>query len=71
VRFKEYLVMTDRAVYERTADTVVSPTAVTISGRGLKLRGERMTLVMADQRVRLDGKVETVLERIGEGADAL
>jgi hypothetical protein len=50
---------------------VVSPTAVTISGRGLKLRGERMTLVMSDQRVRLDGKVETVLERIGEDADAL
>lgn len=63
VRFRNYLVKTDRAVYERASDTVVAPTPVTIDGNGLALRGERMTVEMGSQRLRLDGKVETVLRR--------
>jgi LPS export ABC transporter protein LptC len=60
VHFQDYLVRTDRAVYERAADTVVSP-AVTISGNGIELRGGRMTIEMGAQTVRLDGKVATQL----------
>ena len=70
VRFKDYLVRTDRAVYERASDTVVSPDAVTISGDGLVLTGRRMTVEMEAQRLRLDGEVETVLQRTEEGAGA-
>jgi LPS export ABC transporter protein LptC len=69
VRFKDYVVKTDRAVYERTSDTVVSPSVVTISGSGLAVRGEHMTVEMEAQRLHLDGKVETVL-KVGEAAGA-
>jgi LPS export ABC transporter protein LptC len=60
VQFQDYVVRTDRAVYERAADTVVSP-SVTILGNGMELHGERMTIEMGAQTVRLDGKVATQL----------
>jgi len=69
VRFKDYLVKTDRAVYERASDTVVSPSAVTITGNGLSINGARMTVEMEAQRFHLDGNVQTVLQR-GEAAGA-
>ncbi|MBI3768870.1 MAG: LPS export ABC transporter periplasmic protein LptC [Deltaproteobacteria bacterium] len=68
VRFKDYLVKSDRAVYERASDTVVAP-AVTITGNGLAVRGGRMTVEMEAQRLHLDGTVETVL-KVGEAAGA-
>jgi lipopolysaccharide assembly outer membrane protein LptD (OstA) len=71
VRFKDYLVRTDRAVYERVSDTVQSPNAVTINGNGLLLTGRRMTVEMEAQRLRLDGEVTTVLQQTEEGAGAL
>ena len=71
VRFKDYLVRTDRAVYERVSDTVQSPNAVTIDGNGLLLTGRRMTVEMEAQRLRLDGEVTTVLQQTEEGAGAL
>jgi LPS export ABC transporter protein LptC len=72
VRFKDYLVKTDRAVYERASDTVVSPTTVTITGNGLALSGGRMTVEMDGQRLRLEGKVATVLKTAEvNGAGAL
>src|SRR5262249_1779428 len=37
VRFKDYVVKTDRAVYERASDSVVSPLAVSITGDGLAM----------------------------------
>jgi LPS export ABC transporter protein LptC len=67
VRFKDYVVRTERAVYERAADSVVSPTAVSISGNGLELRGGRMTVELEAQRLHLDGKVETVLQQQVDG----
>jgi LPS export ABC transporter protein LptC len=70
VRFKDYLVRTDRAVYERASDSVVSPGAVSITGNGLTLKGARMTVEMEGQRLRLEGKVETVLQRTQEAGDA-
>jgi LPS export ABC transporter protein LptC len=69
VRFKDYLVKTDRAIYERASDTVISPAAVMITGNGLALSGERMTVEMEAQRLHLDGTVETVL-KVGEAAGA-
>lgn len=70
VRFKDYLVRTDRAIYERTSDTIVSPAAVSITGDGIALTSGGMTVEMGTQRVRLQGAVETVLSGAGEGADA-
>jgi LPS export ABC transporter protein LptC len=69
VRFKDYLVKTDRAIYERASDTVISPAAVMITGNGLALSGGRMTVEMEAQRLHLDGTVETVL-KVGEAAGA-
>lgn len=70
LRFRDYLVQTDRAFYQRADDTVVSPGSVVVTGDGLSLSGERMTLEMGSQRVRIEGKVRTVLERKAEGANA-
>jgi LPS export ABC transporter protein LptC len=70
LRFRDYLVQTDRAFYQRADDAVVSPGTVVVTGDGLSLSGERMTLEMGSQRVRFEGKVRTVLERTAEGADA-
>ncbi|HEY2388121.1 MAG TPA: LPS export ABC transporter periplasmic protein LptC [Candidatus Binatia bacterium] len=69
VHFKDYVVKTDRAVYERSSDTVVSPAAVTILGNGLAINGGHMTVEMEAQRFHLDGNVQTVLKR-GEAAGA-
>jgi len=62
LRFQDYLVKTDRATYAQESDTVVTP-SVAVSGEGLVLRGSRMTVEMATQRLRVEGNVETVLER--------
>jgi LPS export ABC transporter protein LptC len=70
LRFRDYLVQTDRAFYERSDDSVVSPGKVMVTGNGLSLSGDHMTLEMASQRVKIEGKVRTVLERAVEGADA-
>ncbi len=70
LRFRDYLVKTDRAVYQRTDDAVMSPGTVVVTGDGLSLTGERMTLEMGSQHVRFEGGVHTVLERKTEGTDA-
>lgn len=70
LRFRDYLVQTDRAFYQRADDAVVSPGTVVVTGDGVSLSGERMTLEMGSQRVRFEGRVRTVLERTPEGADA-
>jgi LPS export ABC transporter protein LptC len=70
LRFRDYLVQTERAYYQRADDAVVSPGTVVVTGDGLSLSGERMTVEMESQRVRVEGKVRTVLDRTVEGADA-
>jgi LPS export ABC transporter protein LptC len=70
LRFRDYLVKTDNAFYQRVDDTVVSPGAVVVTGNGISLNGDRMTVEMGSQRVRVEGRVRTVLERTVEGADA-
>lgn len=72
LRFRDYLVRTDHATYQRADDSVVSPGIVVVTGDGLSLRGQDMTLEMSTQRVRFAGKVQTVLEHehTAEGADA-
>ena len=62
LRFRDYLVKTDHATYAQESDTVVTP-AVDVTGDGLTLRGSRMTVEMGTQRLRVEGNVETVLER--------
>ncbi len=70
LRFRDYLVRTDRAFYQRADDSVVSPGAVVVTGNGLSPSGDRMMVEMESQRVRFEGKVRTILERTVEGADA-
>jgi LPS export ABC transporter protein LptC len=70
LKFRDYVVTTDRAFYQRTDDTVVSPGAVHVTGEGVSLTGDRMTVEMESQKVRFEGKVRTVLKRVAEGADA-
>jgi len=72
VRFRDYLVQTERAVYDRELGTVVSPQSVSVSSEGLTLTGGAMTVEMETQRMRLDGAVETVFRDSGGkgGADA-
>lgn len=70
LRFRDYLVRTDRASYQRSDDAVVSPGTVLVTGDGLSLSGEHMTLEMGSQRVRFGGNVRTVLQRTAEGTDA-
>lgn len=70
LRFRDYLVQTDRASYQRSDDSVVSPGTVRVTGDGLSLSGEHMTLEMGSQRVRIEGKVRTVLERTTGETDA-
>jgi len=70
LRFRDYLVRTDNASYKRDDDSVVSPGAVVVTGNGLSLSSDRMTVEMESQHVRFEGKVKTVLERTVEGADA-
>jgi hypothetical protein len=72
VRFKDYLVRADRAVYDRALGTVVAPSAVSVTSDGLALTGDRMIVEMDTQRVRLEGGVETILRRPEreDGADA-
>ena len=70
LRFRDYVVRSDRAFYQRADDTVTSPGAVVVTGDGLSLSGEHMTVEMGSQRVRFEGKVRTTLERVEEGADA-
>jgi LPS export ABC transporter protein LptC len=72
VRFKDYLVRADRAVYDRALGTVVAPSAVSVTSDGLVLTGDRMIVEMDTQRVRLEGAVETILRRPEQedGADA-
>jgi LPS export ABC transporter protein LptC len=67
VRFKRYVVRTDRAVYRRADGTVVSPSPVSVAGDGLTLSGARMTVDMDAQRVELQGGVETVVQGRGAG----
>jgi len=71
VRFKDYVVTSERAVYERAADTVVTPTGVAINGGGLEVTGGRMTVELGAQRLRLEGKVTTVLENRERPGDGL
>lgn len=69
--FRNYVVKTDRASYQRSDDSVVSPGKVFVTGDGLSLEGEQMTLEMSSQKVRFASDVHTVVEHTADrGADA-
>lgn len=51
---------TERAIYERAADRIVVPEAVTVSGRELDLRARRLEVEVTPQVLRFSGDVHTV-----------
>jgi LPS export ABC transporter protein LptC len=69
LRFRDYLVKTDRAIYDRSDDAVVSPGTVVVTGDGVSLSGERMRLEMGTQKVQIEGNVRTILKH-GEAGNA-
>jgi LPS export ABC transporter protein LptC len=71
LKFRDYVVKTDRASYQRSDDSVVSPGTVYVTGNGLAVQGEQMTLEMSSQRVRFASNVHTVVQHTADGgADA-
>ena len=58
----DYLVRTDRAVYDHTRDLISTPGAVEISGRALQLHGDRMEVQVDNERVTLFHDVSMHLE---------
>src|SRR5262245_45048941 len=58
LRFRDYLVKTESASYKRTDDAVVAPGAVVVTGNGLSLSSDRMTVEMGSQHARFEGKVK-------------
>jgi LPS export ABC transporter protein LptC len=69
----DYLVRTDRAIYDHTRDVIATPGPVEISGRALQLRGDRMEVQVETERVKLYHNVSMRLEPAllkGGGDDA-
>jgi LPS export ABC transporter protein LptC len=62
VTASDYLVRTDRAVYDHTRDVISTPGAVEISGRALQVRGDRMEVQVDTERVRLFRNVSMQLQ---------
>ncbi len=53
VTASDYVVRTDRAVYDHARDLISTPGAVEISGQALQMRGDRMEVDVATERVTL------------------
>lgn len=53
VRASDYVVRTDRAVYDHAQDLISAPGAVEITGRALQLRSDRMEVHVNSERVNL------------------
>jgi LPS export ABC transporter protein LptC len=62
VTASDYLVRTDRAIYDHTRDVISTPGAVEISGRALQLRGDRMEVQVNTERVTLFRNVTMQLQ---------
>jgi LPS export ABC transporter protein LptC len=62
VTASDYLVRTDRAVYDHTRNLISTPGAVEISGRALQLRGDRMEVQVDTERVTLFRNVSMHLQ---------
>jgi LPS export ABC transporter protein LptC len=65
----DYLVRTDRAIYDHARDVISTPGAVEISGPALQLRGDRMEVQVDTERVKLYRNVSMRLQpaRLKEG----
>ncbi len=61
VQLGDYELSTDRASYEADRDLVIAPGTVHITGNGLDVRGQRMEVDIAQQRLRLVEQVRAVL----------
>ncbi len=62
VTASDYLVRTDRAIYDHTRALISTPGAVEISGRALQLRGDRMEVQVDTERVTLFRNVSMHLQ---------
>lgn len=62
VTASDYLVRTDRAIYDHTRDLISTLGAVEISGRALQLRGDRMEVQVDTERVTLFRNVSMQLQ---------
>ncbi len=61
VRFADFLVATEEAVYSWQQDRIYSPGVVEITGRGLTIKGEECEVAMADKKLTLARNVQTVV----------
>jgi LPS export ABC transporter protein LptC len=61
VRFGDFLIATEEAIYSQPQDRIFSPGAVEITGRGLTIKGEGCEVVVADKKFILARNVQTVV----------
>lgn len=71
MQFGDYALQTEVARYERSRQEIVAPGAIEITGKRVDLRGDRLDLDLAAERLHLRGNVRMVLrpqtERAGGG----
>ena len=61
VRFADFLIAAEEAVYSRQQDRIFSPGAVEITGRGLTIKGEGCEVVVTDKKLTLARNVRTMI----------
>ncbi len=60
--FDDFELRTARAVYDRSADRILVPGAVTVKGRDLDLRAQSLEVEVTPQVLRFTGEVHTVVQ---------
>lgn len=61
VHYEQFVLRTEKAVYFRSNNRIVSPGKVTLKGKGLDLEGVGMEIALDDERMWLHQKVKTKL----------
>lgn len=61
VRFADFLIAAEEAVYSHQQGRIFSPGAVEITGRGLTIKGEGCEVAVADKKLTLTRNVQTML----------
>jgi lipopolysaccharide export system protein LptC len=61
IQIGEFSLSTQEAVYDSEHDTISSPGAVQITGRGLVVEGQGYTVDVADKRLMLNADVRTTV----------
>ncbi len=63
IQVGDFSLRTQEAVYDSERDTISSPGAVQITGRGLVVEGQGYTVDVADKRLRLTSDVRTTVTK--------